>query len=114
VNEIQENYLRAKIDFDEAIFAVECYVNCAIKDAGLNLNTVPMELLLSLKAEGSKKFNIYTLRKVLRDKEAHLLEWGCEYVSGLNVDAQKAKTVEGSKLATIRQGMLENFSKMEG
>jgi len=114
MNEIQESYLRAKIDLDEAIFAVECYVNCAIKDAGLNLNTVPMELLISLKAEGRKRFNVSALRKVLRDKEAYLLGWGWEYVRGLNVDAQKAKTVEGSKLATIRQGMLENFSKMEG
>jgi len=111
MNSIQEDYEKAASDYKDAVGKAGSHFYYCLNKAGLNLDTVSMELLVSLKAECSKKFNVDTLRKVLRDKEAHLLGWGWEYIRGLKVDDELDSS--DTKLKTIRDSMIKNFSKME-
>ena len=111
MNSIQEDYIAAKRKYDNAIMKVECHVRLALKKAGLSYSTAPMELLISLKAEGNEKFNVNMRRRILRHIEGRLLGWGWEYIRSLNVDSELDSS--DTKLKTIRDSMIENFSKME-
>ena len=114
MNSIQEDYARAKADYDDAIESAGCYVDRALIHADLNYDTAPEELLVKLETKGSKMFNVGIRHSILRDKENKLLVWGWNYISTLDEDAvAKLRTVKGSKGAVVRQHVIENFSKME-
>ena len=114
MNSIQEDYAKAKADYDDAIESAGCYVDRALIHADLNYDTAPEELLVKLETKGSKMFGVSVCRNTLRDKENKLLVWGWNYINTLDEDAvAKLRTVKGSKSVVVRQRLIENFSKME-
>jgi len=115
MNSIQEDYIAAKKKYDNAIMKVECHVRLALKKADLNYDTAPEELLDSLKAEGNREYIVAIRRSELWSKESQLIRWGYERLMKDEMVVEREQPINSSdtKLKTIRDSIIENFSKME-
>ena len=115
MNEIQKGYIAAKKKYDNAIVKVERHVRLALKKDGINYSSAPEELLDSLRAEGNREYIVAIRRSELWSKESQLIRWGYERLMKDEMVVEREQPINSSdtKLKTIRDSIIENFSKME-